>query len=141
MTLLGLDIGSSSVKAGLLRDGKIVGGRVARASFDIRYDGTRAEVEPAHVMNAISSAIKQLVGVASVDVIAFATMSPSWLALDKRGRPLTPIVTHQDRRSVEVATQLLTRVGAATLLKVTGNLPFPGGISSTTLAWFLRHEH
>src|SRR4051794_38897302 len=98
MMLLGLDIGSSSVKAGLLRDAKLIG-RVARASFDTRYDGTRAEVEPAAVLKAITSAIEQLRGARSVDAIAFATMSPSWLAMDKRGRAITPIVTHQDRRS------------------------------------------
>jgi xylulokinase len=139
MNLLGLDIGSSSVKAGVLRDGKVVG-RIARGSFETRYDGTRAEVDAGDVLKAIQSATRQLSGTRSVDAIAFATMSPSWLAMDKCGRPITPIVTHQDRRSVEIANDLLARAGAKTLLRVTGNLPFPGGISSTTFAWFLRHQ-
>jgi sugar (pentulose or hexulose) kinase len=67
-------------------------------------------------------------------------MAPSWIALDKHGKPLTPIITHQDRRSVEVAIELERRVGKARHLKLAGNRPFPGGISSTTWAWFAKHE-
>ena len=131
MTLLGLDIGSSSIKAGILRDGKIVG-PVARESFPTRYDGVRAEVDPAAIMRAIVSAIRDLPQANTVDAIALSVMAPSWLAMDKRGRAITPIVTHQDRRSVEIATRLLRDVGKRKLLGITGNLPFPGGISSTT---------
>ena len=67
-------------------------------------------------------------------------MSPSWLALDARGRPLTPVVTHQDRRSLDQAREIERRVGKARHLKLAGNRPVPGGISSTTLAWHLAHE-
>src|SRR5215212_7251462 len=136
MTLLGLDIGSSSVKAAILRGTRIVG-RVARESFATHYDGLRAEVEPDALLRAVSAAIRQLGAAARrVDCIGLSVMSPAWVAMDKRGRPITPIVTHQDRRSVEVARELERRVGKARHLKLAGNRPFPGGISSTTWAWF-----
>ncbi|HLL90746.1 MAG TPA: FGGY family carbohydrate kinase [Tepidisphaeraceae bacterium] len=140
MLLLGLDIGSSSVKAGLLRDGRLVG-KPVRGAFDTRYGGGRAEVEPAAIMKAVAGAVRELGdGAKRVDALALAVMSPAWVAMDKAGAPLTPIVTHQDRRSVDEARRLEARVGMARHLKLAGNRPFPGGISSTTWNWFRRHE-
>jgi sugar (pentulose or hexulose) kinase len=67
-------------------------------------------------------------------------MAPSWVAIDKRGRPLTPVVTHQDRRSAEEAYEIERRVGKPRHLKLAGNRPIPGGISSTTWMWHLRRS-
>lgn len=140
MHVLGLDIGSSSVKAAVLRGTRVVG-HIARAGFATRYDGPRAEVEPEHVVRAVARAIKDVgAGARQVDAIALSVMSPAWVAMDKRGKPLTPIVTHQDRRSTDVARELEKRIGKARHLRLCGNRPFPGGISSTTWAWFKRHH-
>ena len=140
MRVLGLDIGSSSVKAAVLA-GTRVTGSIARAGFPTRYHGDRAEVEPKHVLNAIDRAISDLGAKAKkVDAIALSVMAPAWLAMDHHGKPLTPLVTHQDRRSVQVAMDLERRVGKSRMLKLVGNRPFPGGISSTTYAWFNRHQ-
>jgi xylulokinase len=68
-----------------------------------------------------------------------SVMAPSWLAMDHSGKPITPVVTHQDRRSVEQSKQLIARLGKSKLLKLSGNLPFPGGISSTTWLWFQQN--
>jgi len=67
-------------------------------------------------------------------------MAPAWVAMDRTGRAITPIVTHQDRRSLEVAQEIERRVGRRRHLQMAGNRPIPGGISSTTAAWFGKHE-
>lgn len=140
MPLLGLDIGSSSVKVAVLRGTDIVG-KVATAKFTTRYDGVRAEVAPAAILKALKSAIDQLGTAAGrVDAVAISVMSPAWVAMDAAGRPLTPIVTHQDRRSVAEAHEIERRVGRNRHLQLAGNRPFPGGISSTTWAWYKQHE-
>ena len=140
MIVLGLDIGSSSVKAAVLRGDRIVG-RIARVPFETHYDGVRAEVDADEILRAVARAIAQLgAAVKRVDVIAISNMSPSWVAMDKRGRAITPIVTHQDRRSVDVAREIEKSVGKSRHLKLAGNRPFPGGVSSTTWAWFNRHQ-
>jgi xylulokinase len=91
-------------------------------------------------MKAIASAIRQLGAAARrVETIGLTTMSPSWVAMDKKGRALTPVITHQDRRSVDTAIELEKRVGKSRHLKLAGNRPFPGGISSTTWAWHLKN--
>jgi xylulokinase len=140
MTLLGLDCGSSSIKAAILRGGKPVG-KIVRAPYVTHFDGVRAEVDPQSVLKALRWAIRELgPGTKKVDLIALDVMAPSWLAMDKRGRPLTPIITHQDRRSVDTAKSLLKKLGKSRWLQLAGNLPFPGGISATTWAWFRQHE-
>lgn len=139
MRLLAIDVGSSSVKMGVLREGRLVGGGV-RITFATRYHGDRAEVDAREVYAAIAKASRELGSrLRNIDLIALATMSPSWLAMDARGRPLTPIITHQDRRSARIAIEIEQRVGKDRHLKLAGNRPVPGGISSTTCAWFLRN--
>jgi xylulokinase len=140
MTILGVDIGSSSVKAGILRGTRVVG-RIARESFATRYDGTRAEVHPDEILAALGRAIRALDGRAKrVDAIALSVMSPAWIAMDRHGKALTPFVTHQDRRSVDIAMELEERIGKQRHLKLDGNRPVPGGISSTTWLWFNRNH-
>src|SRR5215470_1356384 len=133
MNALGIDVGSSSVKMGLLKDGRLLG-RAVRQSFPTRYsgEGTRAEVDPDEILKAIFKASRQLSAgrKRSIDCVALATMSPSWVAMDSRGRALTPIVTHQDRRSQGIAVEIERRVGKQRHLQLSGNRPVPGGLSS-----------
>jgi xylulokinase len=139
-TFLALDIGSSSVIAGILRGKKTVT-EAPRVFFKTRYQSGRVEVDADEMLGAVTRAIAGLDGQAKkVDAIALAVMSPAWVAMDREGRALTPLVTHQDRRSVGIATEIENRVGKKRHLNITGCRPFPGGISSTTWAWYLRHE-
>ncbi len=138
--LLGLDIGSSSVIAGILSGRKVLA-ESPRVFFESKHSGARVDVDAEDLLKAVSKAIAGLEGKAKeVDAIALAVMCPAWVAMDRAGRPLTPIVTHQDRRSVEIAHQIEERIGKKRHMRLTGCRPFPGGISSTTWAWYLKHE-
>jgi xylulokinase len=139
MNILGLDVGSSSVKAAIVRGGRIIGS-MARATYPTHFDGPRVEVDPSNVLGAIAHAISELGGPARrVDAIGLSVMAPAWIAMDRAGKPITRIVTHQDRRSVRIAHDLENRVGIREFLGIAGNRPFPGGISITTLAWHVKH--
>lgn len=143
MRVLGIDIGSSSVKVAVLTGAapRRFGHAAYKTTYDVRGELPRAEVPLRNIDRAIRAALAELGdAVRTVDRIAISAMSPSWLALDARGRPLTSVVTHQDRRSLEQAREIERRVGKARHLKLAGNRPVPGGISSTTLAWHLAHE-
>ena len=140
MQLLALDIGSSSVKGAVIR-GRARPGRIVRAAYPTRHEGPRVEVEATALLKAVAGAIAQLGKAArQVDAVAFSVMSPAWVAMDSSGKPLTPIVTHQDRRSIEVALDLERRIGKDRYLQLAGNRPVPGGISVTTWAWYLQNE-
>jgi len=138
--LLGLDVGSSSVTAGILHGTQVLA-ESPRVFFPNHCDGPRVEVDPDVLLAAIRQAIAQLgPRVKQVEVIALAGMCPAWVAMDRRGKPLTPIVTHQDRRSVAEAQALEKRLGGKRHLTLCGSRPFPGGISSTTWAWYKCHQ-
>ena len=59
MNLLGIDVGSSSVKSAVLRDGKVVG-KITRAYFLTRHEGVRVEVDPAAVLKAERDTVREL---------------------------------------------------------------------------------
>ena len=100
-----------------------------------------AEVRADDILHALADAIHRLRGTAKKpDVLALSVMSPAWLAMDKTGKALTPIVTHQDRRSIAIAHEIESRIGKRQHLNIAGNRPFPGGISSTTFVWFRRNH-
>lgn len=140
MKLLGLDVGSSSVIAGILSGTRVLK-ESKRVFFQTKHEGGRAEVDADDLLRAIAETLKSLgPAVRQVEAIALATMSPAWVAMDAKGKALTPLVTHQDRRSVEIALELERRVGKEQHLSIVGCRPFPGGISSTTWAWYLQHE-
>src|SRR5438128_995732 len=121
MTLLGIDIGSSSVKAAIIHGPKNPE-KLARVAYPTLFNGPRVEVEPDAILRAVINAIDQLgpTNIRHVDAVALTGMAPSWIAMDARGRPLTNIVTHQDRRSIEIAREIEKRVGKARHLKLCG---------------------
>jgi xylulokinase len=139
MPLLGLDVGSSSVKAAILRD-RDIAPPIVRAEYPTRFDGVRAEVDADALLAAVAEAIRQIGAAArAVDAIALSVMSPAWVAMDADGNAITPIITHQDRRSIEIARRIESTVGKDRHLAIAGNRPIPGGISSTTAAWFIEN--
>jgi xylulokinase len=140
MKLLGLDIGSSSVKAAVLYNGR-VRGKVFRTPFKTSHAGVRVEVGPRSLLDAVAASITDMGKPGkSADAIALSVMSPAWVAMDTKGKALTPIVTHQDRRSAQVAIELEQKIGKARFLKLAGNRPVPGGISVTTWEWYRQNE-
>src|SRR5205085_11695836 len=106
MSLLAFDIGSSSIKTAILKNGKIAS-PIVRCGFATRYQGPRVEVDANEILKALANAIGDLGQRAKhVEVIALTVMAPSWVAMDHGGKAITPIVTHQDRRSADVAIEL-----------------------------------
>jgi xylulokinase len=140
VNLLGIDVGSSSVKAAVLRSGN-PHGKIVRAFFKTDHRADRVEVPADRILKALADAVKQLGAPAKrVDAIGLTVMSPAWCAMDARGKALTPVVTHQDRRSVPEAREIERRVGLERHMKLAGNRPFPGSIGSTTWAWYQKRE-
>jgi xylulokinase len=139
MRILALDVGTSSVKAGVLDVATTAPvGPIARAAYE--HDAPvpeAAEVPAERLWTAVTSAAREAVrraGVAGVpgkDVqgIGLSCMMPGLILLDRADRPLGPIWTHLDRRARPTARQVWAAVGEEFLATV-GNRPLPGGISA-----------
>jgi sugar (pentulose or hexulose) kinase len=134
-----IDVGSSAVKAALFEDETRVG-EIVREAVVTRFEGRRAEIDAEPLWAAVVAAVRALGPQArSADRVAVDVLSPGFLAMTRAGDPLTPAVTHQDRRSPEQAAELERRVGKERHLSILGCRPFPGGIASSTLLWWRDH--
>ena len=143
MTLLvGIDEGTSAVKA-VLYDADLR--PLAQARREKRLYYPRAgwvEQDPAEVLDAVVGAVAELLGHADGPVTACGLdhQGESVLAWEAdSGRPLTPIVTWQDKRSQAVLDRLEADGRAEAVRRLSG-LPLDPYFSAGKIAWLLEHD-
>jgi len=152
--ILAIDQGTSATKAILVGPGQEV---LGRAEVPVRVaavgtDGVQADPEELYASVVTAGAQALADARAGADAVALANQGETVLAWDRRtGRPLTPAIVWQDRRSAGVCQRLAG--SAAALAKITGlrldpyfaapkmtwlreNLS-PGGVITTTDTWLL----
>ena len=140
--LLGLDEGTSAVKAALF-DADLR--PVAEARREKRLSHPRpgwVEQDPEEVLTAVVDAIGEVLEQATEEVTACGLdhQGESVLAWDaESGRPLTQVVTWQDKRSQEVLERL-ERDGKAEEITRRSGLPLDPYFSAGKLAWLLEHD-
>jgi xylulokinase len=110
-----------------------------RTPYETSYHGVRVEIDPDDLWAAIVASVTGL-RPGRVDLIGLTALGPAFVAMDRSGKPLTPLVTHADRRSVAQARQIEREFGRDRHLATAGNRPYPGGIASTTWRWYAEHE-
>lgn len=145
--LLGLDIGSSSVKASLLDPGS---GKVAGSAFFPKQEMAIAAVKPGWAeqdprqwwdagKQAIAGAIRQAGASASdVKAIGIAYQMHGLVCLDKHGEPLRPSIIWCDSRAVPIGEAALKALGNETCL--THLLNGPGNFTASKLKWVRDNE-
>ena len=140
MLLLGVDEGTTGVKAALF-DERLRPVREARRDKVNRHPRPGwVEQDGEDVLDAVVAAVGELLETAEEEVVACGLdhQGESVLAWDaETGKPLSPIVVWQDKRSQEV----LDRMGAAEEeIRSLSGLPFDPYFSAAKLAWLLEHE-
>jgi gluconokinase len=101
--VLALDVGTSSVRARVFDETAEERDEPARRDYPGEYDADR-------VLARTREVIEEVGGAAEVDAVGAACFGHSLLALDRRGRPLTPILSWRDTRSADAADRLLRRL-------------------------------
>jgi glycerol kinase len=100
------------------------------------------EQDPAEVLDAVVAAVSELLQSVTEPVTACGLdhQGESVLAWDAdTGRPLTPIVTWQDKRSQEVLDRL-EATGQGQQVRERSGLPLDPYFSAGKLAWLLEHD-
>jgi glycerol kinase len=140
--LLGIDEGTSAVKA-ILFDADLNPLREARREKPLHHPQPGwVEQDPEVVVSAVVEAVAELLADAPGEVVACGLdhQGESVLAWDaESGRPLTPVVTWQDKRSQEVLDRL-DRDGLAGRIQDLSGLPLDPYFSAGKLAWLLEHD-
>ena len=144
MTLLiGIDEGTSAVKA-ILFDADLKPLREARREKGLSYPRPGwVEQDPEEVVEAVAGAVAELLREAPAGeeiVCGLDHQGESVLAWEApSGRPLTPIVTWQDKRSQEVLDRL-ERDGQADEVRERSGMPLDPYFSAAKLTWLLEHD-
>lgn len=139
-SILAVDVGTQSLKASVV-DRNLTVLESARISYVPQVKSkNRVEIGAEVLWDAFVKAFAQLKQGPEVGALSFSTLCPSLLAMDSDGTPLAPIILHLDRRSYRQAVWALSRVGEERFLRITGNLPIPGGISVTSLLWIKENR-
>lgn len=147
MYLLGLDIGSSSVKASLLDPAS---GKVAGSAFFPKQEMSIRAVKPGWAeqdpdqwwdagKDAIAGAMQQAGASASdIKAIGIAYQMHGLVCLDKHGNPLRPSIIWCDSRAVPIGEAALQALGNETCL--THLLNGPGNFTASKLKWVRDNE-
>ncbi len=142
--LLGIDIGSSGVKAVLLDPER---GIVASSTYDVALYSDHpgwAEADYAQWWAAVCSLVPQLldqIGATNNDIAAIGVsgMVPAILVLDDSGTPLRRAIMQNDARATDEIREVQAALGDFDLLSVTGSVLNQQSIAPTAL-WLSRHE-
>src|SRR5215208_7850620 len=139
--LVGIDEGTSAVKA-VLFDAELRTLKEARREKKLAYPRPGwVEQDGEEVLEAVVEAVAELLA-DRPDVAACGLdhQGESVLAWDaETGRPLTPIVTWQDKRSQE-ALDRLEATGDAEEVKKRSGMPLDPYFSAAKLTWLLEHD-
>ncbi len=143
--LIGLDVGTTSVKAGLFSAPGELLGAVAE-EYRLDHPGPdRAELDPEVYWNATTAAVTRVLTAARVapgDVAAIAVSSQgeTVIAVDEAARALAPALVWLDNRAADEALEIAERCDEATVYAVTGVPTVVATWTACKLLWWRRHE-
>ena len=143
---LGIDIGSTAVKACLIRGGDMpsVAGRGSSAYPTFR-DGPLAEQDPLDWNRAAADAVRQAVAGLSeaekkkIGGICLSAQGGSIFAANEKGEPLTPAYTWMDRRAESESEEFAAACGREKVRGICGWGPSPADCVSKIL-WIRRNQ-
>ncbi|HVX68055.1 MAG TPA: FGGY family carbohydrate kinase [Bryobacteraceae bacterium] len=142
--LVGLDLGSSAVKAGVFSpDGRTL----AAASVEVPTCAPRPgwkEQDPECWWRAACSALRQSLAAAPTQRVAALGATGhvcSLTFLDEQGAPVRPAIVFQDQRAIAEVDELSARFSRAELAAALGvDLPPSPAWPLPRLLWFRKHE-
>ena len=136
---LGIDIGTSSVKAVLVNDGGSLVDQASEALTVSRPQPGFSEQDPEAWWQATVKAVKALPSGlrGAVRAVGLSGQMHGATLLDEKDRPLRPAILWNDGRSANECVELERRVPDARA--ITGNIVMPG-FTAPKLLWVAKHE-
>lgn len=141
--LLGIDLGTSSVKAVLFDPDQAKILAVATQEYPLdKPQPDRAEQNPETWWQATVKTVRQIIqkiDYSQVKAISFSGQMHGTVLLDAKNIPLHPAIIWADQRSSEACQTLTDTVGAAQYATIAGTLPAVGFMGAT-LVWLAQNE-
>ncbi|MBN2491218.1 MAG: xylulokinase [Planctomycetes bacterium] len=143
-TVLGIDLGTSSVKALLVgADGQLFGEARAAVASVHAHPGW-SEQSPETWWRALAGAVGRLASehagaLGACRAVGVSGQMHGSVLLDAAGRVLRPAILWNDSRSAPECEAVMRELGLARLLELAGNRAFPG-FTAPKIRWLRRHE-
>lgn len=142
MNFIGIDVGTSSIKA-LLVDP--TGNVLATSNPEYPFQTPAplcAETDPDVWWDATCKAIRELLAVTDPELVSGIGLTGQMhglVLIDEKGAPLRPCIMWNDQRSFQECEEMTERIGAAEVLRITGN-PILAGFTAPKLRWVEKNE-
>jgi xylulokinase len=139
-TILGVDIGTTSMKMGVFRvvDNALNLVRQFTQEYEVNIynDGLFGDIEQDKWKRALAAGCKEMEDlIVDVDVVSLSGTTPGLTAMDKDGQALYPAILMLDQRSRKQAKFIIETIGIEHLLETTANMPVAGGCSLASILW------
>ncbi len=138
--LLGLDIGTTSIKAILYaaEQGLVIRSAAQPTPVTHRPNGW-SEHDPEALWQAVVACVREAGAGQAVRALAISSMAEAGLLVDAQGQPLAPIIAWYDRRSEPQAAWIEQRIERAALYRITGQRVSPS-FGVTKLLWLREND-
>jgi len=141
MSLLAVDVGTTSLKMGVYTDALDLVCPFQKAYPIQIHDQGAADVDVNLWWLAFVEGCKEMGDALSgIDLVSFSGTTPGFVCMDRTGRALLPAILFMDGRSRKQAAAIRERIGEDVLLEQTANLPVSGGCSLSSLLWIAAHH-
>ena len=138
-TLIGLDVGTTGVKAlAVSPDGEVLATATRSYPLSTPRPGW-AEQDPEDWWRASEAALAEVSADRDVAGIGLSGQMHGLVVLDTHDRVIRPAILWNDQRTAAECAEIEARVGPARLLELTGNRALTG-FTAPKLLWLRRHE-
>lgn len=140
--LLGLDIGTTSLKAAVFAE---TGERLGLKSVDytLQTDASTGfiELDAMDYVSMCTKVIDEFIAeFGQIDAISLDTQGETMVLADRSGKPLYPAVNWLDNRATEEAEEIKTRFGNRKVYEVTGQPEISAGWPACKALWFRKNR-
>lgn len=138
--ILGVDVGTSSVKLGVF-DANMSLIAESRNPHNYNVSGCNVDQDGDVLFLSFLKALEPIKEhLAHVAAVGFSVLCPGLFCFSEEGELLRPGIIHLDRRSEKQGLDLAKEIGEDEFLRIAGNLPYPGGMSITSMRWIKENE-
>ena len=139
MNFLGIDIGTTSVKAAAFSD-KLEQVFSSTADYTLDAHGDIVEFDAESYWSIVKAEIAKAKGQIDIDALAVDTQCETLILTDKEGNPLCPAIVWLDNRATEEADIITAHFGHKRVYEVTGQPEITATWPACKLLWVKRNR-
>lgn len=142
--LLGVDVGTQSVKTAVIDEEGALAGLVSESYRLIQKAPGYQQIDTEDMWNAFLVCIMRLkrekgIRLSRIGAIGISCLCPGLAAFDKEGRVLVDPIIYSDQRSMAEAEEIKEKAGEERVFEITANHVMAGAMSGTSMLWIKRH--